>query len=205
MPGTLASLNAKGLKKFKTKQDCSTALIPPAMFPSILSPPSGDSNLVRLAAQAAAGLRCKEICSITSGNLVFPSSLRIPASKHQPPCTIIITPLAYSLITMLHSTCVVTAYQGFIKSNFPFTGKSVRRSFASAQAVLGVSTPQITACLRHKHRRTTEIHYIFPYHQLMAHQLPSHFLLARLLIITLTHVVYHLFDAYNVPLLFHLS
>ena len=37
MPSTLASLNAKGLKKFKIKQDCSTALIPPALFPSILT------------------------------------------------------------------------------------------------------------------------------------------------------------------------
>ena len=147
------------------QQSTTTAptLVPAELYQQILEPPpDAPANVVRLAAHLATGTRCKEICQVTRDNLAPTGNLLLPPSKHQGACSISITPLAQRLIHRIQHTTNTNSYQQWIKLNYSFTGKSVRRSFASAQHLLGVPVPRISRALRHKASRTTVQHYIFP-------------------------------------------
>jgi len=181
LPTKLASTAAKAITRFCAAPSpaTQTALIPSGDLKHILTPPHNASqNVIRLAAHVATGTRCKEICSITSDNITYPCNLFVPPSKRRPAVTIALTPLARSLLARLTTTTPTEQYQSWIKHNYPFTGKSCRRSFASAQNFMGILPSRIGTVLRHKDSKTTLIHYIFPYPGLSYTSVPPHFMIS---------------------------
>ena len=163
-PDDLTTIVCKASKR--THKQCPTTaptLVPAEQYSHILNPPpDAPDNVVRLAAHLATGMRCKEICNVTRDSLFHAGNLHLPPSKHQGATILNITPLAQRLIKRLQHTTNTNSYQHWIKNNYSFTGKSVRKSFPSAQSFLGVPVPRISRALRHKASRTTVTHYIFP-------------------------------------------
>ena len=85
----------------------------------------------------------KYVPSLLTTYITYPCNLFVPPSKRRPAVTIALTPLARSLLARLTTTTPTKQYQSWIKHNYPFTGKSCRRSFASAQNFMGILPSRI--------------------------------------------------------------